>query len=85
MRSNSGSVSPINSMDLSKMNSPHSMVKQVVIGFLLLGQAALLQAQKSPADARVLTDSDRAAIAAAMPAALQTPAVKPRKLLVMAA
>ena len=59
------------------------MVKQVVIGFLLLGQAALLQAQKSPADARVLTDSDRAAIAAAMPAALQTPAVKPRKLLVM--
>lgn len=65
------------------MNSPHSMVKQVVIGLLLLGQAALLQAQKSPADARVLTDSDRAAIAAAMPAALQTPAVKPRKLLVM--
>ena len=43
------------------MNSPHSIVKQVVIGLLLLGQAAILQAQKSPADARVLTDTDRQA------------------------
>lgn len=65
------------------MNSPHSLVKQVFIGLLLLGQTAILQAQKSPADARVLVDTDRAAIASAMPVALQTPAIKPRKLLVM--
>ncbi len=65
------------------MNSPQLIIKQVLVGLLLLGQTATLQAQKSPADARVLTDTDRAAIAAAMPAAMQTPAIKPRKILVM--
>ena len=65
------------------MNLPHSIVKQVFIGLLLLSQAALLQAHNGPENARVLTDTERGEIAAALPAALQTPAIKPRKLLVM--
>ena len=70
-------------MNISRIHLPKLILKQVLVGLVLLGQTTILQAQKTPADARVLTDEDRAAIAAAMPAALQTPALKPRKLLVM--
>ncbi|CAA6677823.1 Unannotated [Lentimonas sp. CC4] len=70
-------------MDLSKMNLSQSIAKQLLVGCLVFGQAGILLAQKSPADVRVLAENDRAAIAAAMPSALQTQAIKPRKLLVM--
>ena len=53
-----------------------------VVLLAISSQVASVHAQKSPADARVVKDSDRAAVAAALPGALQVSAKQPRKVLV---
>jgi len=46
-------------------------------------QVATVHAQKTPADVRVVTDANRAAIEAAMPEKLLVPAKQPRRILVL--
>ena len=63
---------------------PHTTKRRLLtLAGLALLQVATVHAQKTPADVRVVTDANRAAIEAAMPAGLLMPAKQPRRILVL--